>query len=201
MAVMEQVARLMALDVDGLLERAEAPGAAVETLLDDLEETIIDLRREMVRAVAHQNRVRTHFFTAEEAAGRVEREASLALARGDELSARHALSRQIGTLRTRDELEVELASAGRVSARLVIALVRLEDRAQLARRKQEQLTRERRDTGAPRRGADETMSAIRRRIGDLARPGAFDGYTEAVSALEHEAARAADDELEGGGRC
>jgi phage shock protein A len=194
---MERVSRLMTSDLGGLLDRAEDPGATVEALLDDLEETIIDLRREMVTAVARQNRVRKQLFAAEGAAGRVEREASLALARGEELRARHTLSRAIGTLRIRDELEVELDSAGRMSARLVAALIRLEDRAQDARRKQDEVGRRR--GGAPRRGAAESMSAIRRRLGDPGRQGTFDGYTEAVGALELEAARAVDDE--GGGRC
>jgi len=199
MGVMERVSRLMTSDIDHLLERAEDPGAAIEALIGDLEEAIVDLRREMVTAVAHQNRVRTHLFTAETAAARVEHEASMALACGNELRARHTLSRGIRTLTVRDELELELASAGRVSARLVTALIRMEDRAQLARRTQNGLERRRSATAGARRGALAAMSAVRNRRGDPARRGAFDGYTEAVEALELEAARAADEE--GGGRC
>ena len=82
MGVMERVSQLMTSDIGHLLERAEDPGATVERLIGDLEESIVDLRREMVTAVARQNRVRKHLFAAEEAAGRVEREASMALARG-----------------------------------------------------------------------------------------------------------------------
>jgi len=208
MGVMERVSHLMTSDISHLLERAEDPKAAIEELIDDLEESIVDLRREMVTAVAHQSRVRRQFFAADETAGRVEREASMALACGEELRARHALSREIGTLRARDELEVELAVAGRVSAGLVAALIRMEDRVQLARRKQDELSRRGRSgdlgtgrSATARRGVDETMSAIRSRLGEPGRRGAFDGYTEAVGALEHEAAGAVDDELEGGGRC
>jgi phage shock protein A len=195
MGVMERVARLMTTDLGHLLERAEDPEATIEELIGDLEESIVDLRREMVTAVARQNRVRTKLFAAEEVASRVEREASLALACGKELRARHVLSRDIGALRTRDELESDLAAAGRVSARLVAALIRMEDRAQQARRKQDELTR----TAAPRRNADDTMAVVRSRRNDPAPGGAFDAYSRAVGALECEAARPADDE--GGGRC
>lgn len=196
------------MGVMDLLARAEDPQGAIEKLIGDLEESIVDLRREMVTAVARQNRVRKDLFAAEEVAGRIEREASMALACGKELRARHALSREIGTLRARDELELALAVAGRASARLVAALIRMEDRAQVARRMHEELGRRRRagDAGGPlpataRRGADDTMKAIRSRLGDPGRHGAFDGYTEAVGVLENEAARTADDDLEGGGRC
>ena len=209
MGVMERVSQLMTSDIGHLLARAEDPQGAIAKLIGDLEESIVDLRREMVTAVARQNRVRKDLFAAEEVAGRIEREVSMALACGEELRARHALSREIGTLRARDELELELAVAGRTSARLVAALIRMEDRTQVARRMQEELGRRRRragDAGGPlpataRRGADDTMKAIRSRLGDPGRRGAFDGYTEAVGVLENEAARTADDELEGGGRC
>jgi phage shock protein A len=195
MGVMERVSRLLTSDLGHLLEQAEEPEAAIEELIGDLEESIVDLRREMVTAVARQNRVRTKLFEAERVAGRVESEASLALACGKELRARHILSREIGALKARDELESELAAAGRVSARLVAALIRMEDRAQLARRKQDELTR----TVTPRRKAHETMAVVRSRREGPAGGGAFDAYSRAVGALECEAARPADDE--GGGRC
>ena len=136
-------------------------------------------------------------MAAEETAGQVEREASMALARGEELRARHVLSRQIGALKARDTLEVALVEAGRVSARLVAALLRMEDRAQLARRKQDQLVRQRRAA----ENGPSTVSAIRIRPAEAARGHAFNGYAEAVSALEQEASRAGGEETEGGGRC
>lgn len=201
MGVMERVSQLMTSDIDHLLERAKDPEATIAQLIGDLEESILDLRRETVTAVARQNRLRQQLFTAEEAAGRVERQASVALTRGEELQARYVLSREIAALKARDDLEAKLAEAGSSSARLVAALIRMEDRAQLARRKQNELARQRRVTGdePARRGAEGAMSAIRQRFGLPGRSHAFDGYTEAVGALEHEAARPTDEE--GGGRC
>ena len=192
-----RVAQWTASDIARLLDRAENPELAIEQLIGDLEESIVDLRRETVTAVARQNRLRRRFFAAEETAGQVEREASMALARGEELRARHVLSRQIGALKARDTLEVALVEAGRVSARLVAALLRMEDRAQLARRKQDQLVRQRRAA----ENGPSTVSAIRIRPAEAARGHAFNGYAEAVSALEQEASRAGGEETEGGGRC
>ncbi len=186
-----------ASDIAHLLDRADDPGLAIEQLVGELEESIVDLRRETVAAVAHQNRLRKQFFVAEEAASRVEREAGVALACGEELRARHVLSRQMAALVARDRLEVELAEAGRVSAGLVARLIRMEDQAQLARRKQDQIHRQKRGEGDPRDGT----RILRVPTAKAGRGNAFDGYTEAVRTLGLEASRTGGEETEGGGRC
>lgn len=108
----------------------------------------------------------------------VELQATLALQRGDELGARQIVGRKIGALKTRDALEVELAEASGLSARLVAGRIRMEDRAQLARRKRDELLRRRRTAEAERRS---------RHSHPRSGSGAFDGYAETVSALEIEA--------------
>ncbi len=193
-----RIPQLTASDFARLLDRAEDPELAIGQLIGDLEESIVDLRRETVTAVARQNRLRQELFAAEEAAGSVERAASVALAHGEELRARHVLSRQIGALVARDTLEAELAEAGRVSAGLVAALIRMEDRVQLARRRQDELVRQKRAAAPTPRS---TVSPIRVRPVEAARRHAFDGYSEAVAALGQEASRAGGGEIEGGGGC
>lgn len=186
-----------ASDIARLLDRAENPELVIEQLIGELEESIVDLRRETVAAVAHQNRLRKQFFAAEETAVGVEREASMALARGEELRARHVLSRQMGALVARDRIEVELMEAGRVSAGLVASLIRMEDRAQLARRKQDEIVRQKRGQNRP---GDEARSLPLRSV-QAARGHVFDGYAEAIRTLGREASRTGGEETEGGGRC
>jgi phage shock protein A len=211
MGLFDHVSHLMTSDIDHLLDRAEDPERVIQQVIGDMEESIVGLRREMVAAVTRQNRLRAQLFTAEEAASRIEREATLALARGEELRARQVVSREIGTLKSRDTFALALADASRLSARLVAHLIRMEDRAQVARRKRDELMRRRR--GAEMEGLSRLtrVPAVR----------AFDGYAQAVTALEVEAeatrerpasGRAspagseirfgkAERELEGGGQC
>ena len=165
MGRMSRASQLMTSDIARLLDRAENPALAIEQLIGDLEESIVDLRRETVTAVARQSRLRKQLVAAAEAAGHVEREAQAALARGEELRARHTLSREIRTLMARDTLESELVKAKRVSAGLVASLIRLEDRAQLARRKQDELVRHRAGRGRGRtrrrrRGGDPLAAGL-----------------------------------------
>lgn len=211
MSPLKRLSELMTIDLDLLLEQVEDPELTITQLIDNMEESIVDLRRETVTAVARQSRIRKQLFAAEEASRGVELQATLALQHGDELRARQILGRRIGALKKRDALEVELAEASGHSARLVAGLIRMEDQAQLIRRKRDDLVRRRR-------------LAVSERPSPHSHPqpgsGAFDGYVETVSALEIEAegtreeridrssagrgqieVSAARGKLEGGGRC
>jgi len=178
MRLLQRISGLMTADIDHLLGQVEDPELTITQLICDMEESIVDLRRETVTAVACQSRLRKQLFAAEEASKGVELQATLALQRGDELGARQILGRKIAALKTRDDLEVTLAEATGRSARLVAGLIRMEDRAQLARRKRDDLARRRR-----------TVDKGRQPRHPHPRPGsgAFDGYAETVTALEIEA--------------
>jgi len=178
MGLLDRVSQLMASDINHLLDGAEDPDALIQQLIGEMEESIVGLRREMVAAVARQNRLRTQLFAAEEAASRIECEATMALARGEELVARQVVARDIGTLKTRDTLERELAGASQLSARLVAYLIRMEDRTQVARRRRDEIVRRRRSV--------ET-ECLSRPSPARSGSGAFDGYAQAVIALEIEA--------------
>ncbi len=178
MTLLKRLSELMTADLDLLLEQVEDPELTVNQVVCDMEESIVDLRRETVTTVARQSRLRKRLFAAEEASRGVELQATLALQGGDELRARQILGRRIGALKTRDALEVELAEASGQSARLVAGLIRMEDQAQLARRKRDELVRRRRGAEAERRS---------RHSHPRSGSGAFDGYAETVSALEIEA--------------
>jgi phage shock protein A len=211
MRLLQRISGLMTADIDHLLEQVEDPELAITQLISDMEESIVDLRRETVSAVARQSRLRKQLFAAEEAARGVELQATLALQRGDELGARQILGRKIGVLKSRDALGEEMVEARDESGRLVAGLLRMEDRAQLARRKRDALVRRRRNAEAERQWLHPHP-----RVGT----GVFDPYAETVSALEREAdaARkprsdrgpagngriawlASGRELEGGGKC
>ena len=62
-----------------LLGQVEDPELTITQLIGDMEESIIDLRRETVTAVAGQSRLRKQLFAAEEASKGVELRATLAL--------------------------------------------------------------------------------------------------------------------------
>ena len=93
------------------------------------EETIVELRREAVSAVARQRRLLEETAAVRARAGEIEAQAHRALAKGDELLARQILARGLCTLEARRALEEELAESRRRVAGLLTTLVRTEDRA------------------------------------------------------------------------
>jgi len=154
MEVLKRVSRQMSADIDRLLEQVEDKELTIFQLICDMEECIVDLRRETVATLARQNRLRKQLFSVDEIARDVEARASLAFHAGDERRARHILGRGIGTLKRRDALDGELAEAGEEASRLVAALVRMEDRVHAARRTRDHLVRRRRvREGRERAGA------------------------------------------------
>ena len=104
-------------------------GVAPHSLVRDTEETIFELRREAVNAVARQHRLSEETSAVRARAGEIEEQARRALARGNALLARQILARGLCTLETCRLLEAELAESRRRVAFLLTALVRTENRA------------------------------------------------------------------------
>jgi phage shock protein A len=102
---------------------------ALDPFVRSTESAVAELRREAVDAVVRQQQLREQLAAIRARACEVERQASRALARGDDLLARQILARGIFTLKTRDSLQAELAESRGHVARLLTTMVRTENRA------------------------------------------------------------------------
>jgi len=102
---------------------------ALDPFVQGTKSAVVELRREAVSAVVRLQQIREELATIRARACEIEREASRALERGDELLARQTLARGIFTLKTRDALEAELAESRGHVARLLTTMVRTENRA------------------------------------------------------------------------
>jgi phage shock protein A len=98
-------------------------------LVRDAGETIFELRREAVEAVARQRRLQERLSPVRVQADGIEEQARRALARGENLLVRQVLARGLCALETRRQLEAELDEARRHVSRLLATLVRAENRA------------------------------------------------------------------------
>jgi len=88
-----------------------------------------ELRREAASAVARQQQLREELVAIRARAREIERQASRALARGEDMLGRQILARGMVTLKTRDSLEAELLRCRGDVARLLATMVRAENRA------------------------------------------------------------------------
>lgn len=121
--------RRVGVDIEHLLARAADPGRVLEELIRDLDESVVDLRQRAVLAVDRQKTLERRLSALEESGG-------------EERQARGILFAGLGTLAARDSVCGELADARRACSLLLVDLVRAEDRARLAHRRQDELRRQ-----------------------------------------------------------
>jgi phage shock protein A len=141
MKILSRVSKLITANINHLLDQAEDPEVMVKEIIREMEESIIEMRRETVRAVAREKQLQKQIQTAHDLALDLEEKAKLALSKGDENLARQILGKKLYTEKTRGNLEAELKVAIQSAQEMKADLARLEDQAQVARRKKDELIR------------------------------------------------------------
>lgn len=158
MNLLDRISRLVTANINHLLDKAEDPEVMIKQLIRDMEQNIIEMRRETVRAVARQKQLEKQIEAAREHLAELESNAALALSKGDEILARKAVGKKLNTAKAKDLMEKELIAATRTAEELKAELSRLEDRVQEARRKKEELIARNRAANAQLR----TQEALQR---------------------------------------
>ncbi len=193
MSILTRMSRLITANINHLLDQAEDPEVMVKEIIRDMEESIIELRRETVRAVATQKQLQKQIQAAQDVAVDLEEKAGLALEKDDEELARRILGRKLHTEKTRSNLEAELKSATETANQLKADLSKLEDQVQVARRKKDELIRRKRAAQAQMRTHEaarksaEAIAAASGTITEYAVSGGLENYEEVVSRMEAEA--------------
>lgn len=197
MSLLERISNLVTANINHLLDTAEDPEVMIKQLIRDMEGSIIELRRETVRAVARDKQLQKQIAASRQLLFDLEAKAKLALQNGEEVLAREVLARKVHTGKTLKSLEESQKGATGTAARLKSDLARLEDQAQAARRKKEELIRRKqqaedqlRSQRAARRSVD-TLSAAADSLAGMAESGAANledeiGELEAQAEAERE---------------
>jgi phage shock protein A len=105
-------------------DEMSAAVVALDPFVRGTQEGVAELRREAASAVARQQRLREELGAIRPRARSIERQASRALDRGDEILGRQILARGMVTLKAREALEAELVQSRGDVARLLTAMVR-----------------------------------------------------------------------------
>lgn len=194
MNVVERIRKLVTANINHILDQAEDPELMVKQMIRDMEESIIELRRETVRAVAREKQLQRQLDAAGALVGDLEAHACAALREERDDLARTLVAKKLHTEKTVGTLQGEVAGAAAAAAALKQDLGRLEDRVQEARRKRDELIRRRRAAEAQRRGAEasrrsgDAVAAARASIADFgASERALEAYEATISELECEA--------------
>lgn len=194
MSILKRISKLVTANINHMLDEAEEPEVMVKQLIRDMEESIIELRRETVRAVAREKQLAKQIHVTDDTVADLEKKASFALDKGDEDLARQLLAKKLNSEKARETLEQELTGTKELAEQLKTDLSRLEDQVQVARRKKEELIRRQRAAEAQKRTQDaarKSMEAVGAATDSITQfsesAGGIDSYETAISQLEAEA--------------
>ena len=141
MSIFQRISQLISANINHILDKAEEPEVMVKQLIRDMEEGIIELRRETVRAIGTQKQLSKKLEMGRAQQQDLDKKAVLVLESGDEELARKVLEKKLDLEKSIEHLEKDQASAEQLAERLKSDLTRLEDQVQVARRKKEELIR------------------------------------------------------------
>lgn len=141
MKTMGSISAQIAANLDLALTQAAEPVALLKQLIADMEESLIELRRETLRALAREKQLRKQIQASHDLVQELAAQAKQALRAGNEALAKQVLARKLHTQKARETLEKDLHDAREIVAQRKTDLPRLEDQVQLARRKKDDLVR------------------------------------------------------------
>lgn len=148
MNIFQRISKLVTANINHLLDQAEDPEVMVKQLIRDMEESIIELRRETVKAIARQKQLEKQIEMAKDRTKELESKAALALENNDEAFAREILAKKLEVQESLATMQEELRISARTADQMKSDLTKLEDQVQLARRKKEELIRRKRSAEA-----------------------------------------------------
>jgi phage shock protein A len=194
MNVFQRISKLITANINHLLDEAEDPEVMVKQLIREMEESIIELRRETVKAIARQKQLEKQIEMAKDRSKDLESKAVLALEKSDEEYARQILGKKMETEESVGTMQEELRIAARMAEQMKSDLTKLEDQVQLARRKKEELIRRKRSADAHLRTrqvmqkSNDTLNALTGTITDINQhTSAMESYKDKILQLEAEA--------------
>lgn len=141
MNIFQRITKLVEANVNSMLDKAEDPEVMVRQLIREMEESIIELRRETVKAVGARKLLEKKMLLLNEKSADLQQKATLALENGNEDLARKLLEQKIDVEKENNQLANEVETATYLADKMKQDLVKLEDQVQIARRQKEELIR------------------------------------------------------------
>ncbi|MGH1362500.1 MAG: PspA/IM30 family protein [Calditrichia bacterium] len=195
MNIFQRISKLLSANINHVLDKAEDPEVMVKQIIRDMEESIIELRRETVKAIGQQKQLEKQLHAAEDLSNDLEEKAGAALASGKEDVAREILAKRFEREEAIDTLKNDHKSAELLASQLKGDLFKLEDQVQIARRKKEELIRRKRSAEAQLRTqhalqkSRDAFNALTGSISDINTHGGdqIESYEQDIMQLEAEA--------------
>ncbi|MEA5502535.1 PspA/IM30 family protein [Halotia wernerae UHCC 0503] len=139
MGLFDRIKRVVGANLNDLVNKAEDPEKMLEQAILEMQEDLVQLRQGVAQAIASQKRTEKQYNDAQNEVNKWQRNAQLALQKGDENLARQALERKKTYTETSTALKASLdPQVGQVET-LKRSLIQLESKISEAKTKKEML--------------------------------------------------------------
>lgn len=195
MGLFDRISRVVKANLNDMVSKAEDPEKMLEQSLMEMQEDLVQLRQSVAQAIAAQKRTEQQYNQSQNEANKWQRNAQLALQKGDENLARQALERKKTYAETANSLRASLDQQTSQIDTLKKSLIGLESKISEAKTKKDMLKA--RISAAK---AQEQLQTTVGRIGTGSAMAAFERMEEKVMLQEARAqsvSELATDNLEG----
>ncbi|BAB74041.1 PspA/IM30 family protein [Anabaena sp. FACHB-709] len=187
MGLFDRIKRVVSANLNDLVNKAEDPEKMLEQAILEMQEDLVQLRQGVAQAIAAQKRTEKQYSDAQNEINKWQRNAQLALQKGDENLARQALERKKTYTETGTALKTSLDQQSTQVETLKRNLIQLESKISEAKTKKEMLKA--RITTAK---AQEQLEGMVRGMNSSSAMAAFERMEEKVLMQEARAQSAAE---------
>lgn len=139
MGIFSRLADIINSNVSAILDRAEDPEKIIRLVIQEMEETLVEVRSTAARSIAEKKEIQRNLSRYETAQAEWERKAEVALAKDREDLAKAALAEKAKLAETAATLRAELDALDEALARNEDDIVKLQDKLREAKAKQKSI--------------------------------------------------------------
>ncbi|MDB9356496.1 PspA/IM30 family protein, partial [Nodularia spumigena CS-587/03] len=139
MGLFDRIRRVVSSNLNDLVNKAEDPEKILEQAILEMQEDLVQLRQGVAQTIAAQKRTEKQYNDAQNEINKWQRNAQLALTKGDENLARQALERKKSFSDTAGALKTSLDQQTTQTETLKRNLIQLESKISEAKTKKEML--------------------------------------------------------------
>ncbi len=170
MGLFDRIGRVVRANLNDMVSKAEDPEKMLDQSILDMQEDLVQLRQAVAQAIASQKRTEQQYNQAQNESSKWERNARLAIEKGDDNLARQALERKKTYAETANTLKAQLDGQSGQMGTLKRSLVALESKISEAKTKKDMLkarisaakAQEKLEGAVGRLGTSSAMAAFER---------------------------------------
>ena len=187
MSILKRLRDIVSSNINAMLDRAEDPEKMLEQYIRDMEESYQEAKVAVTQSIASKNRIEVKYKKQVEEVAKWEKNAILAVQKGEDDLAREALKRQSDAEQLRDTYKVQLDEQTAEVENLKSVLAKLESKLDEAKNKKDLLITQAKNAKAQKKIYD-TMS----KVGNEHATRGFDKMADKVEQMVAEAKASAE---------